>query len=184
MGRNPEAAVRSSRKPGAATTTDGPDRRRPDRSPLRSLPPPKPDPEDDVVECDVADALLEEGATITVKVTSYSRMFPARPAFPMKYPRVQFTCVDIESGEIVHAYADLVPKLRPSLKFYKWWAMALGHKPKRADRPPRLSLFVDKTFKAKVRTVKKSWAGARLPAQQLHSVVDFEALVERVELAA
>lgn len=174
---DPKPPFESSRKPIAPTTKDG-------RPPLKSVPRPEPDPEDDVVECDVADALLEEGATITVKVTSYSRMLPAPPKFPMKYPRVEFTCVDVDSGEIFHAHADLLPKLRPTHKFYRWWAMALGHKPKRADRPPRLSIFVDKTFKARVSTVKRSWAGASLPAEQLHSVVHFEALVERVELAA
>jgi len=132
--------------------------------------------EDDVVDVDIADVLLEEGAVITIKVVSWSRMKPAPPKFPMKYPRLQLECVDVESGEIVYAYADLVAPLRPTHKFYRWWTMALGHKPKRADRPPRLGIFVGKQFRATVRTVRRNWDGQALPGEHLHSRVDLLAL--------
>jgi hypothetical protein len=131
--------------------------------------------EDDAADCEVEDALLPDGAKIKVKITGHERL-EARAGLPLVHPRVRLICVDLETGEVLSAYADMPKKLRPTMKFYRWWQMALGRKPTRPDRPPRLKIFVGKTFWAIARTVRTDHAGNRLPAERLHSVVDLESL--------
>jgi hypothetical protein len=134
--------------------------------------------DDDAVDCEVEDSvLLVEGAVVRVEVKAVDRIPPAA-AFPMANPRVGFSCVDIDSGEILYAYAELPKKLKHTMKFYRWWAMALGHKPARPDRPPRLSIFVGKKFLATVRTVRRDYKRQALDTDALHSVIDLTSLIQ------
>jgi hypothetical protein len=129
--------------------------------------------DDDVVDCEVDDGvLLVEGSTVRVQCIKATRVPPAAN-FPMAERRVLFSCVDLDTGERLDSYAETPKKLKCTHKFYRYWSMALGHKPGRSDRPPRLGAFAAKRFKAVVRTVRTTFTGQRLADDALHSVIDF-----------
>ena len=74
-------------------------------------------------------------------------------------------------GQEVYIPCNYPRRITPALKYYKMWVIAEGRRPKRNDRMS-VSVFKNKAFLVRIRTVRKNWKQQALTPELQYSVGD------------
>ena len=74
-------------------------------------------------------------------------------------------------GQHVYMACPNPSRMRPACKYWKMWVVAAGRKPVRGDRMST-SVFRNKVFLVRIRTVQKNSKQAHLPPELQYSVID------------